>query len=90
MAGLLLAGNTTADHIKVLGWAAESLPTHYRPDPDNPDAPQILIRCDSAGATYGCGGLPQGRGGIFPGLRDAPIHEAAETLITKRGLVSNA
>jgi hypothetical protein len=57
LAGLLRPGNagsnTTADHITVLTWALESLPAAYRPDPDNPDAPQVLIRSDSAGATHG-------------------------------------
>ena len=57
LAGLLRKGNagsnTTADHITVLGQALESLPAAYRPDPDNPDAPQVLIRSDSAGATHG-------------------------------------
>lgn len=57
LAGLLRPGNagsnTTADHITVLNWALESLPQAYRPDPDNPDAPQVLIRSDSAGATHG-------------------------------------
>lgn len=57
LAGLLRAGNagsnTTADHITVLGQALQALPVTYRPDPDNPEAPQVLIRSDSAGATYG-------------------------------------
>ena len=57
LAGLLRAGNagsnTTADHITVLGQALQALPATYRPDPDNPEAPQVLIRSDSAGATYG-------------------------------------
>lgn len=57
LAGLLRAGNagsnTTADHISVLGQALQSLPPSHRPGPDNPDAPQVLIRSDSAGATYG-------------------------------------
>jgi len=55
LAGLLRAGNagsnTTADHISVLNQALASLPPSYRPGTDNPDAPQILIRSDSAGAT---------------------------------------
>jgi hypothetical protein len=55
LAGLLRAGNagsnTTADHLAVLGQALDSLPPHYHPGPDNPHAPQILIRSDSAGAT---------------------------------------
>ena len=29
-----------------------ALPPSYRPDPDNPDGPQISIRSDSAGATH--------------------------------------
>jgi hypothetical protein len=56
LAGLLRPGNagsnTAADHITVLGWALESLPPAYRPDPDDPGAAQVLVRCDSAGATH--------------------------------------
>jgi hypothetical protein len=56
LAGVLRPGNagsnTAADHITVLGWALESLPVAYWPDPHDPDAPKILVRCDSAGATY--------------------------------------
>ena len=56
LAGLLRAGNagsnTAADHVTVLGWALDSLPAAYRPDPEDPGAPQILVRCDSAGATH--------------------------------------
>ena len=37
----------------MLGQALQALPATYRPDPDNPEAPQVLIRSDSAGATYG-------------------------------------
>ena len=51
LTGLLRPGNagsnTAADHITVLGWALESLPEDYRPDPDDPGAQQILVRCDS-------------------------------------------
>ena len=57
LAGLLRKGNagsnTAADHITVLGWALASLPPQYRPGRGNRDAPQVLIRSDSAGATYG-------------------------------------
>ncbi len=57
LAGLLRAGNagsnTTADHISVLDQALRALPAAYRPGPNNPTAPQMLIRSDSAGATYG-------------------------------------
>ena len=56
LAGLLRPGNagsnTASDHVKVLGWALDSLPPRYRPNPQNPDTPQVLIRSDSAGATY--------------------------------------
>jgi hypothetical protein len=56
LAGLLRPGNagsnTAADHVTVLGWALQSLPAAYRPDPDDPGAQQILVRCDSAGATH--------------------------------------
>jgi hypothetical protein len=42
LAGLLRKGNagsnTTADHISVLGQALASLPAHYRPGADNPNA----------------------------------------------------
>ena len=37
------------------------------PNPKDPDAAQVLIRSDSAGATYWVrGGLPRCRGGILP------------------------
>jgi hypothetical protein len=56
LAGLLRPGNagsnTAADHITVLGWALDSLPAAYRPNPDDPGAQQILVRSDSAGATH--------------------------------------
>lgn len=56
LAGLLRPGNagsnTAADHITVLGWALESLPAPYRPDPDDPGGQKILVRSDSAGATH--------------------------------------
>ena len=66
LAGLLRPGNagsnTAADHITVLGWALESLPGPYRPDPDDPGAQQILVRCDSAGATHGFAETCRARG----------------------------
>src|SRR3974377_488692 len=56
LAGLRRPGNAgsnpAADHISVLGAALESLPPSYRPGPENPDAPKVLIRSDSAGATH--------------------------------------
>lgn len=29
-----------------------ALPATYRPNPENPDAPRVLIRSDAAGATH--------------------------------------
>jgi hypothetical protein len=56
LAGLLRRGNagsnTAADHVTVLGWALESLPAPWRPDPADPGGPKILVRCDAAGATH--------------------------------------
>src|SRR6476661_10121003 len=51
LAGLLRPGNagsnTAADHVTVLGWALESLPPAYRPDPTGPTGQKILVRSDS-------------------------------------------
>lgn len=59
LAGLLRTGragsNTAADHVTVLAEALASLPARYRPDPDqpdDPDKPAVLVRCDTAGATH--------------------------------------
>ena len=86
LAGLLRAGNagsnTTADHITVLNQALAALPARYRPGTDNPDAPQILIRSDSAGATYGFAAACRGAGVGFSlgAVIDAAIRDAVETL----------
>jgi hypothetical protein len=57
LAGILRPGNagsnTTADHIEILGMALAALPDYARPRPGEPDSPQVLIRTDAAGATYG-------------------------------------
>ena len=42
-----------ADHIEVLTEALASIPEGFRPRPGDPDSPAVLIRSDSAGATYG-------------------------------------
>jgi hypothetical protein len=59
LAGLLRTGragsNTATDHIAVLERSLASLPPQWRPDPGrdgNPDTPQVLVRCDTAGATH--------------------------------------
>jgi Transposase DDE domain group 1 len=86
LAGLLRAGNagsnTTADHVTVLNQALASLPASYRPGTDNPDAPQVLIRSDSAGATYGFAAACRGAGVGFSlgAVIDAAIRDATETL----------
>lgn len=57
MAGKLRPGNagsnTTRDHIEVLTEALASIPENFRPRPADPTSPSVLIRSDSAGATYG-------------------------------------
>jgi hypothetical protein len=57
LAGKLRPGgagsNTTADHIEVLTEALASIPPDFRPRPGDPGGPSVLIRSDSAGATYG-------------------------------------
>jgi hypothetical protein len=91
LAGLLRPGNagsnTAADHITVLGWALESLPGPYRPDPDDPGAQQILVRCDSAGATHGFAETCRARGvGFSFGYAvDARVQDAVEVLNTADG-----
>jgi hypothetical protein len=91
LAGLLRKGNagsnTTADHISVLGQALASLPAQYRPGPDNPDAPKVLIRSDSAGATYGFAAAcrTSGVGFSLGAVIDAPIHDTVEVLNTADG-----
>jgi hypothetical protein len=58
LAGLLRTGragsNTAADHITVLDQALASLPPAWQPGPDQrgADAPKVLVRCDTAGATH--------------------------------------
>jgi hypothetical protein len=55
LAGLLRKGNagsnTAADHVTVLEQALASLPEHWRPGP-HPEAPKVVVRSDSAGATH--------------------------------------
>jgi Transposase DDE domain group 1 len=86
LAGLLRAGNagsnTTADHISVLDQALASLPASHRPDSDNTDGPQILIRSDSAGATYGFAAAcrKSGVGFSLGAVIDAQVRTAAEVL----------
>jgi hypothetical protein len=91
LAGLLRAGNagsnTTADHITLLGQALRSLPPQYRPDPADPDAPQILIRSDLAGATYGFAAACRhaGVGFSLGAVIDARVRQAAEVFTATNG-----
>ena len=65
--------NTTADHITVLEQALAPLPAAYRPGPDNPEAPQVLIRSDSARAhLWVRRGLSGRVRGVFPGRGHRP------------------
>ena len=56
LAGLLRTGNagsnTASDHVIVLAQALAALPPPWRPDPADPDATRVLVRCDTAGATH--------------------------------------
>lgn len=56
LAGILRPGNagsnTAADHVEILGMALAALPEYARPRPGDPDSPRVLIRTDSAGASY--------------------------------------
>ena len=91
LAGLLRPGNagsnTAADHVTVLGWALDSLPAGYRPDPDDPGAPQILVRSDSAGATHAFAGACRqaGVGFSFGYAVDARVRDAVEILNANDG-----
>ena len=91
LAGLLRPGNagsnTAADHITVLGWALESLPAAYRPDPDDPGAQQVLVRADAAGATHGFAAACRkvGVGFSFGYGVDARVAAAVQILNTTGG-----
>jgi hypothetical protein len=88
LAGLLRPGNagsnTAADHITVLGQALQSLPPAYQPTPDDPGARQILVRCDSAGATHAFADACRaaGVGFSFGYGVDARVQAAVEILNT--------
>lgn len=86
LAGLLRAGNagsnTASDHIIVLEQALASLPPGFRPDPDDPAAPQVLVRCDTAGATHRFAEACRlsGVGFSFGYPVDARVQDAVDTL----------
>ena len=86
LAGLLRRGNagsnTAEDHVTVLKEAMASLPTPWRPDPNNPGGPKVLVRCDAAGATHefakAC--RTDGVGFSFGYPVDVRVRDATETL----------
>ena len=86
LAGLLRAGNagsnTAADHITVLQQALASLPARWRPDPHDPNAPAVVVRSDSAGAThrFATACRDQGAGFSFGFPVDARVQDAVDTL----------
>ena len=86
LGGLLRAGNTgsntASDHIIVLEQALKSLPPRWRPDPDDPDAPAVLVRCDTAGATHDFADACRtaGVGFSFGYPVDVRIQDAVDTL----------
>jgi hypothetical protein len=89
---LLRAGNagsnTAADHVTVLNWALAAVPEPWRPrpggpsDPADPDAPKVLVRCDTAGATHTFADAcrEQGVGFSFGFPVDARVQDAVDTL----------
>ena len=86
LAGLLRKGNagsnTAADHVTVLQQALDSLPADWRPGPQNPAAPAVVVRSDSAGATHkfaqAC--RDHGVGFSFGFPVDARVQDAVDTL----------
>ena len=94
LAGLLRSGNagsnTASDHIIVLAQALAALPAPWRPDSSrggDPDRPQVLVRCDTAGATHRFADAcrEQGVGFSFGYPVDARVQDAADTLNLAEG-----
>lgn len=91
LAGLLRRGNagsnTAADHITVLDQALASLPAPWRPDPNDPGAPTVVVRSDSAGATHRFAQACRDRGvGFSFGFPvDARVWDAVDTLHLAQG-----
>ena len=89
LAGLLRNGNaganTASDHAIVLHQALESLPVDWRPhpeNPDDPDKPRVLVRCDTAGATHTFADARRaaGVGFSFGYPVDTRVQDAVDTL----------
>ncbi len=86
LGGLLRAGNagsnTAADHVTVLEQALASLPPGWRPDPHDPNAPMVVVRSDSAGAThrFATACRDHGAGFSFGFPVDTRVQDAVDTL----------
>jgi Transposase DDE domain group 1 len=88
LAGLLRNGNagsnTASDHVIVLARALAALPARWRPDtyPDAADAPKVLVRCDTAGATHRFADACRtaGAGFSFGYPVDLRVQDAVDTL----------
>ena len=91
LAGLLRTGNagsnTASDHVIVLAQALAALPAAWRPDPLDPDAPQVLVRCDTAGATHTFADACRaaGVGFSFGYPVDVRVQDAVDTLNLAEG-----
>ena len=91
LAGLLRTGNagsnTASDHVIVLKQALAALPAPWRPDPDNPEATHVLVRCDTAGATHRFADACRaaGVGFSFGYPVDARVQDAVDTLNLAEG-----
>ena len=88
LAGLLRNGNagsnTASDHVIVLAQALAALPTTWRPDPtrgDDPDRPNVLVRCDTAGATHNLADAWYPAIDTGGGIRDGAWIAGATTLV---------
>jgi Transposase DDE domain group 1 len=77
--------NTTADHVQILAMALAALPAYARPRPGAKKSPQVLVRTDSAGATYGFAAACREAGcGYSLGFAiDEPVREAILALPEK-------
>ena len=86
LAGLLRTGNagsnTASDHVIVLQQALAALPPRWRPHPDVTEAPRVVVRCDTAGATHRFADACQaaGVGFSFGYPVDVRVQDAVDTL----------
>jgi len=79
-----------SDHVIVLHQALAALPAQWQPNPsdgDDPDRPQVLVRCDTAGAThrFAAACRDAGVGYSFGYPVDARVQDAVDTLNLAEG-----